>query len=162
MKKILPLLCGITLILTGCDSSAKTAKPIAMDKSFCKNVVIQQDEKEYSAELKRGGDNTWECTFSAPETVNGMVITYSGDSAVLNFMGLSYSLPREEVPEYGITELLTSTLEIIINGKDISCVSDGETTIEKGVIHGQDFSAEFQGKNLKTIEISKSFKAEFS
>lgn len=162
MKKILPLLCGTAIILTGCGSKAKTSQPAEFDKNFCRNAVITQNEKEYSAQLKRGGESAWEVTFSAPETIKGMVVTCSGDTVNLDFMGLSYAMDRDKMPKYGTVALLTSALETVIDGKDVSCIKDGNKLIEKGVVNGQDFTAEFEGKNLKKMEISKSIKAEFS
>ncbi len=149
-------------MMTACGESRKAAEPEKLGEKFEKTAVITMYDREYTAKLRRGGADIWECEFTQPETVAGLKMTASGDNCRLEFQGLEYTADRSVLPEYGAMPLITGALDAMIAGRDISCTEkDGKLT-ETGIISGQDFTARVSKGEIRSLEISDCLKAKFS
>lgn len=147
-------------MMVGCaafllSSCGKTAcKPVSIEKDFKCHADITQGNATYSAELERGGNGSWKAVFSKPETINGMEVTLAKESVTIEFNGLSYSAPKEEMPEFSVAELVTSAIEQCIEGK-VKCYKSGNVTTQEGEIKGIDFKAEVKDNKLTSLKIGK-------
>ncbi len=158
---ILPLLAGI--MLCSCGSSEKTAKPVKLDENFKAQATMTVDGTEYTANLTRNGADIWECEFTAPETIEGMVMTCSGDSAELEFMGLKYKTDRANIPESSAVTLTSSVIEKIISQKDVDYMQNDKGTITvSGDVKGQDFTAKMKKGKLCSLSVSSELEVKFS
>ena len=152
----------VLCLLTSCGGISKSAEPEKLSEDFSADAQITYDEREYAANFKRGGADLWECEFTAPETIKGLKLTATGELCKLEFMGLTYSLERSDVPEYGIMPLITSVVEDLIACRDLTCTSSEEGTKECGIVSGQDFTATVKDGKLISIQISDDLTAEFT
>lgn len=148
------------LCLCSCSSSAG-AKPCDVDEKFSSDVKITQNDKEYTAKLSRADADIWELAFSAPKTVAGLKLGFTGNVCTLELEGLKYELDRKNVPQYSMASLCCGALEELINKHDLSCTSDGDDLTEKGSINGQDFSAVFEDGKIKELTFSDQLRFEF-
>ena len=150
---------GLTLALSSCGSSECDSVKLKEDLSFHSKII--EDDKEYEADFKKMDGAGWKATFTQPETVKGLELDLFNDTCTMNFKGLTYTLKRDEMPKFSMVLLITSAMDDCISGK-VKCESNGEKTIERGIVEDQDFVVELKSDKLKAIEISDLVKAEIS
>lgn len=159
--------CGVILALslgmfTGCAKKGKDTELVKVDENFSGKAVITVDGTEYSADIQRGGADMWQWEFSAPQTVEGMAISCSGNSARLEFMGLSYETDRDNIPESSAVTLTSAAIDKLISQKGCTAVvNDKGVTTVSGQVKGQDFYAKFKGDKLQSLDISTEVSVKF-
>ena len=105
----------------------------------------------------------WECEITAPETVSGMVITCSGESARLEYKGLTYETDRGNIPESSAVTMTAAVLDKLISQKGVTYLKNDKGDITAtGQIKGQDFSAKIKGGKVKSLEISGEVSVKFT
>ena len=105
----------------------------------------------------------WECEITAPETVSGMVITCSGESARLEYKGLTYETGRGNIPESSAVTMTAAVLDKLISQKGVTYLKNDKGDITAtGQIKGQDFSAKINGGKVKSLEISGEVSVKFT
>ena len=105
----------------------------------------------------------WECEITVPETVSGMVITYSGESARLEYKGLTYETDRGNIPESSAVTMTAAVLDKLISQKGVTYLKNDKGDITAtGQIKGQDFSAKIKGEKVKSLEISGEISVKFT
>ena len=121
------------------------------------------DGTEYVASFTREGADMWECEITAPETVSGMVITCSGESARLEYKGLTYETDRGNIPESSAVTMTAAVLDKLISQKGVTYLKNDKGDITAtGQIKGQDFSAKIKGGKVKSLEISGEISVKFT
>ncbi|MDO4944609.1 MAG: hypothetical protein Q4E74_05330 [Ruminococcus sp.] len=155
------VLCA-ALLTCSCGGDRQSVKPEAIPEDFSKSAEITLDDNTYCADLRRGGDDIWECEFTSPETIEGLKITCSGDLCTLDFKELSYTLDRADVPQYSVVALVTKTVENLISGKELSCTESNGTVTERGIVNGEDFTAVIKKGELTEITVAQNFTVKFS
>lgn len=152
---------ALTLSLASCsDNSA--AKPCDLDENFQGSVKISQSGKDFSAEIEKGEPQTWKFEFTQPETISGMTLTATGETCKVDFMGLSYATPCENLSRTSMVFLTSAVIDKLIAKSDITCTKSDEKILESGTVNGHDFTASFSDGKLKTIEISNELTCEFT
>lgn len=161
MKKTIIIFAAvITAGLSSCGKSE--AKAQQLEKDFSCGAVITQDEKEYCAELERIDGAGWHAVFTAPETIEGLEISLLNDKCTVTFGELTYTADREELPQYGMLDLVTAAADSCISGKAESTEQHDGRFVEKGTVRSCGYSAEISSGKLEKIEISDNISAEFS
>lgn len=150
------------IIFGGCEKEPQVSKPVKYNENFCHTAEITQGNDKFSAEIKRGGQGSWQWVFSKPETIENMTVTYSSDVAKVEFQGLSYALNKSNMPKNGMISLVCDALDTVVSQKQVKCVKQGDILTETGVVNGHDFTAVFNKDRLKSLEISKSLKIVFN
>mgnify|MGYP000728851864 FL=1 len=139
--------------LCSCGESSEV-KPVKLAEDY-KTPEITIDGTEYVASFTREGADMWECEITVPETVSGMVITYSGESARLEYKGLTYETDRGNIPESSAVTMTAAVLDKLISQKGVTYLKNDKGDITAtGQIKGQDFSAKINGGKVKSLEIS--------
>jgi len=145
MKKLFAFFMCLVMIISfnGC---AKKTEPVNMNRLY--SVEADADFNGFSANigLNRLGNGVWDITFSKPDNLNGLAVSYENDKANVSYKGLSFSVAREDIPAEALVVALTKILDNAAIGKDISYTKkDGETTA-KGKIDNIDYSLTFDKK----------------
>ena len=105
----------------------------------------------------------WECEITAPETVSGMVITCSGESARLEYKGLTYETDRWNIPESSAVTMTAAVLDKLISQKGVMYLKNDKGDITAtGQIKGQDFSAKIKDGKVKSLNISGEVSVKFT
>lgn len=162
--KVLALALGIAMLcpLCGCEAKGeKSAKPAELDENLTVKAEITQGEFKCGAEFKRGSD-TWECTFTSPDNIKGMVVTLSGENCKIDFEKLTYSLDRKNLPDSSMINLVTRSLDSIILQKDVECTQSGDIVTENGKISGVDFTAKLKDGKVTELSVADEISAKFS
>ena len=161
-KKTAAILAILLMLCASGGRQTKSAKPVSLSEDFSEKGKIIQEDFECEADFRRGGDGTWEIEFSSPDSISGMKVKCSGDICSVDFMELSYSMDRGKLPESSMISLITKAADELISQKDLTCSQNGKTVTEKGIVSGQDFTAEFNDENIKKLEIAKNLTVEFT
>lgn len=157
---VLAAISSFIFIFSSCGKSK--CQPVELDENFKCHADITQGEITYSADLERADGAGWKAVFTAPETIEGMELSLFNDSCTLNFKELSYIASREDLPQFGIIDLVTSALDECAKRQDLECIKDGESVTQNGKIKDLDFKVEFKEKKLSSLEITNELTAKFS
>lgn len=102
-----------------------------------------------SADITRT-DGVWSVTFTAPDSVKGMIITENGGEYNVAYSGITFNYKQEEVPFLTAVQYLTGSIEAVAQKNDISVksVKDGVqisgTLLQSGYIMNADSSGNIQ------------------
>lgn len=161
-RKYIAVILTAALLCACSDKSGNPSKPRAVDENFSANAKITQGDLKCEATFKRGGNDTWECTFSSPDSIKGMIVTLSSDTCKIDYAKLTYQLERSKVPQASMISLVTKSLDSVILQNDLNCTEKDGTVTEKGSVNGQDFTATLKDGKIKGLEISGELTAEFT
>lgn len=159
---VLPMIAAVTAALAGCGADRTSVKPEKLSGDIDKSAEITLFGREYKVELRRGGEGTWECGFTEPENLAGLKITYDSESCRMEMNALEYQCDKKALPEYGLMPLLATTLETLIEGKDVSCTERDGITVETGKTAGQRFTAKVKDGELTELEVEGAMTVQFS
>ena len=143
--------CAVCLILAASLFSCSKAEEstISLPESFSLNALITDGDFEASAKMKRsvGG---WQITITAPETIEGMKISYTDIDCKIELDELSYTVSLDELSNSSPLRLTVNALDKCVKGK------------KEGEILNEEYSFEFnEDGSPKALEIG-SISAVFS
>ena len=150
MKKFLLLIACVAMLFT-LSSCAKTVSAIDLNRLYSVTAEICYGENTSIANLSRLGNGAWEITFTAPEALSGMTITYLNDSAEITYKGLNFSLPKENIPAAAIAETLTKALDNAASSSEVVFTAKKGKTVASGKINDNDYDLII---NSETSEIT--------
>lgn len=160
--RIKPFITVLAACVSLCScSSQSSAKPCELDEKFSSQVKITNGERNYTATLTRADAQIWQMEFTAPETIAGLRLGFTGDVCTLEMQGLKYELDRKSVPQWSCASLCCGALEEMIAKRGVSCTAQGDTVTEKGSVNGHDFTAQFEDGKIKELTFSDQLKCEF-
>ena len=148
-------------LLAGCKAQTKEAKPDEVSQEFDKTVMMTFGGREYSARLRRGAADVWECEFTEPECIAGLTLTTDPEGCRMSFEGLEYLADNEDVPEYALMPLMTGALEDVMAGREVSCTQGKNSISELGQVNGMRFTAKVSGGEITELEIPDRLTAKF-
>ncbi len=135
--RLFPLL--LCLLFAGCNTAATAGeRPIAVGFSCTATGTYRGDAVAGSVERNAAGLLTF--TLSKPEELNGLTMTWDGQTVTLGMLGLTWSLSPEKVPSAALGKRLLQTLDAVVySTADGVMTEDGrrKTTgdIEAGVTY---------------------------
>lgn len=153
----------VMLLLCACGKEkTENAKPQKLSDDFSSTAEITQGDFSCTANIKRGGNGTWQWEFTKPESISGMTVTLSNDTCSIDFMELCYSMPYEKLSNFSMISLISDSIDNLISGKDVKCTVNDEIKKENGTVNGQDYTAKIKNGKLTQIEIAKDISAQFT
>lgn len=131
MKKIIPAVAFVGLLLCGCASGNPfTSTKPDFDKAYSVDAQIKFDGNEAKAEVVRNSSGDWQFCFSEPEALNGIKLnlTPEGMSAALGELNVS----AEKSSVYTmIPDIIAHSLDSLPEVKSESITeNEGVLTIE--------------------------------
>ena len=150
MKK---LFCGLicivlTVSLYGCE---KKASSLSLDNLYSVNAIAEENDFESEMSLTRLGNDAWDVTFTSPDTIKDMNITYEGENTKITYMGLETTVPKQQLEYTSSCQCITSVLDNFAKGKDIEFTKDGDKTFAKGKIGEDEYKLIFESKSKSLI-----------
>lgn len=121
MKRTKAFFLTILAVMGLCSCGESTeVKPVKLAEDYKTPAEFTIDGTEYVASFTREGADMWECEITAPETVSGMVITCSGESARIEYKGLTYETDRGNIPESSAVTMTAAVLDKLISQKGVT------------------------------------------
>ena len=159
MKKFLSV-CLILILFSSCNAKAESnnLKEIAAYPFTCAAKIVYGD---FSASADLCFKNTVSATleFTAPQTVEGLIFSFDGETASASFNGLTFSVNNGAG---SVAELLFKS---ITAAKTFSAKATGSKNEISSKVNGADFKLTFDknsGDLLKLTVPSKDFEVNFS
>ena len=164
MKKIICLcisLCTL-IVITGCS---KKTGAVNLGGLYTMHASVELNGFSSEADINRLGNGQWEISFTKPESLNGLGVSYQNENADITYMGLKFQIPREDVPVQAIATNLTSVLEKLAYSKDIKYTENNGKVTAKGEVDNSRFVAVFEKKSNRLLSLEMEdvkLKADFS
>lgn len=130
MKKLIGIfLCGCMLLATSACKSEKPQQSPSLNKLFTCTAEMEYDDFKASATMNRLGNGLWDVEFSAPKTLKGVKLSYSGEEITASYLGFAFTVPKTTAPVKNMLTLLFSAVDKCSEKVEMPCtVTDGVTT----------------------------------
>lgn len=135
----------LTLSLSACSESS--ADRVKLGQDYSCSVEITAADSKYQADLSTAG-GVWTVTYSYPEEISGMCVTFEGENCRIEYMGMEMNSDRELVPPASLSGLITKTLDSISYDPNVKFTKTKNGVKASGVVEGADFTVDFNKKEL--------------
>ncbi|MBE6768927.1 MAG: hypothetical protein E7549_08515 [Ruminococcaceae bacterium] len=135
--RLFPLL--LCLLLAGCNTAAAVGeRPIAVGFSCTAQGTYHGDE--VAGKIERSSAGLLSFTLTKPDELNGLTMTWDGQTVTLGMLGLEWSLSPEKVPSAALGKRLLQALDAVVYTTTEGVLTDDgrrKTTgeAEKGVTY---------------------------
>lgn len=130
MPIILPI---IASGLCACSDKTEIHKP-NLDIPYTCQASITKDDFSCKIMLSRNREGVWEATFTSPDTLSSMSVVGFGESYAIDYMGLSYTMPTENLPIGSIVSAITSSLDHASSSSSVKLKKEGSEIVASGDI----------------------------
>ncbi len=125
-RRALALCLAFTFVLVGCNRK-RSAEPVAVD--FVCTFRAHYNDLTAAGTLTRRTAGTLLLEFSEPETLNGLSAEWDGEKVTLKYLGLSYDVDPDTLPENALGEGLLSAFDTALRGEGERQEADGTVTV---------------------------------
>ncbi len=144
MKKLLAsvLIFVTVMCLFSCSAPSAVNRKAANELgcAFESKAMITLDKLNAEAVIKRFGDGEWAAEFTSPNTLSGIVMSFSEGNVTASYKGLSFSVPKSALP---VKAMMLNLIEAVdtnarleeLSGED----SDGMLAV-KGSLDGGEYT----------------------
>lgn len=122
----------LVLVLGGCRPQTP---PEVKASDFSCAFEAKLGDTVFGGTLKRYTAGTLELIFQKPETVEGLVACWDGETVNLQFHGLNFDLPSGSFPEQALGEAMVGALDAVLRGDVEGTMQDGTLTVQ-GELNG--------------------------
>lgn len=154
MKKIICLCISFMILFSFMGCSKKTT-PVAMKSLYSISADVKLGDFEATVGLNRLGNGVWDISFLKPDNINGLGVSYQEENMKVTYKGLSFSIPREDIPIKSIVTNLTSILDNVSLGTKVDFRKDGDKVIAKGKTDSGSYKVTFDEKtgSITSLEL---------
>ena len=154
MKKLLPAVIVILLLLTGCQTDAKSkTQPLPAELSA--EVEIKTNYGSYKALLEH--TDVWtRLTYYEPEAINGLTLTKTANGCTAELAGLMLSSNENYFTKLSAVYLIDEVLKAALygEGEELKAVEFEESVLISGEVDGKPFELVRYKAEPKIISIS--------
>lgn len=135
----------ICILFTSCGE--KEASRPDLNYDYQCTAEISSSNNSYTAMfIKQSG--VWTVTFSSPETLNGMTITYENEQCLISYRDLSFLSSRDNVPVTAVSTLVTKSLDFFAGNSAASFSSKDNKITATGIMDGGDVEMIFSSSGI--------------
>ena len=135
------------------------AKKVELKAPYTCEVEIKTESNEYIGSLDRD-EARWTFSYTKPEEINGLVITYKGDKYNGKLGDIEFTDDRDSLPDSAISTMIISALDSATLSADVKFSTKSDTVIAKGSAGEMDYEITFENDMPKTLDIG-SIEVEF-
>ncbi len=146
----------IFILLFAVTSCKKNAKAATLNIPYSCELTIKSDDEgsdTYKASLSRK-ENSWLVTYTSPESISGMTITYSDDNYKIKLNELEFDAKRDELPDSAISTMIISALDKSTLSTNVEYKTNKGLTIANGTIGDKDYELTFKDDIPQSLKIS--------
>lgn len=150
---IFPAILVLFFSLTACK---KDAEAVTLKIPYSCELEIKSDEEgsdTYKATLSRK-ENSWLVTYTEPESISGMTITYSNDSYKIKLDDLEFDASRDELPDSAISIMIISALDKTTLSSNVEYETNDGCTVANGTVGEKDYELIFKDDIPQSLKIS--------
>ncbi len=161
MKKIIyfPFLAFIFLAFSSCE---KKADSIILDNIFSVDCTYISEDFDCGFSLIRLGNGGWEISFTSPETLDGLKVSYFEDKINLSFLGLETQIDKNFIsPIFAKT---TSAFDAFIASSELNFIKNENEILTELLCGNENYIFVFDKTSkeiLKIYDEKETFLCEF-
>lgn len=151
---IFPMIIALFFAISACRK--KDTEAITLKIPYSCELTIKSDEKDsntYKASLSRK-ENSWQATYTEPESISGMTITFSDDSYKIKLDELEFDAKRDELPDSAISTMIISALDKTTLSSNVEYETNDGSTVAKGTVGEKDYELIFKDNIPQSLKIS--------
>jgi len=152
MKKIFAIVVCIVTMFPLC-SCTKKSEPVNMNRLYSVDAEVQFANFSANLGLNRLGNGVWDITFTKPENLNGLSVSYENEMAEISYKGLSFSLAKEDVPVKALVSSLAEVLDNAALGKEMSFYKKNNEITAEGKVNNMDYVITLDAKAGVILEL---------
>lgn len=142
MKRLITFAVTIftAVCLCACSVAGKgsSSKPNGLGSRFQADVSIELDELSSEGTIKRFGDGMWEVEFSSPNTLSGVMLSFSEGNVTASYKGLKFSVPQSALPVKAMMLNLISAVDDLAKNEELTgSEEDGMLKIDGSLDGGE-------------------------
>lgn len=161
MKKYICGLICIVMAICACGCEKK-ASSLSLANLYSVTAHAQQEDFECAMSLARLGNNAWDVSFTSPDSIKDMNITYEDGNAKITYMELETTVSKEQIKFSSSCEFITLVLDDFSKGKEIEFTKDSNNFFAKGKVDDEEYKLIFDKSKTLTGLQSKDLEVEFS
>ena len=140
----------ILICAVGCS---KKSKPVTMSGLYTIKADVTLNDFEATISLNRLGNGVWDVSFTKPDSLSGLDVSYENDNAKVTYKGLAFMVPREDIPINAIVTNLTSVLDDVSYGNKASFTKNNNKITAKGTTDNGNYKVVFDEKSGKILSL---------
>ncbi len=137
-------------------SCKKNTKAATLKIPYSCELTIKSDDEgsdTYKASLSRK-ENSWLVTYTEPESISGMMITFSNDSYKIKLDELEFDAKRDELPDSAISTMIISALDKSTLSTNVKYKTNDGCVIANGTVGDKDYELVFKDDIPQSLKIS--------
>ena len=127
MQRIFAFALFVLLPLVGGCSKPQPAEPLTV--GFSCEFRAQYNDLAAAGTLTRQTAESVSLEFSEPDTLKGLTAKWDGQTVRLQYLGLSYSVDPNDLPENALGEQLLSVFQTVLQHHGDSIQENGRVTV---------------------------------
>ncbi len=150
---VFPVMIILTFALTSCN---KNTDSVTLKIPYSCDLTIKNDNTDsdtYKASLSRK-ENSWQMTYSEPESISGMTITFSGETYKIKLEDLEFDAKQDELPDSAISIMIISALDKTTLSSNVEYKTNDGCTVASGTIGEKDYELIFKDDVPQSLKIS--------
>lgn len=113
-------LTSICLAACSVPVKEKAESPNGLNSSFSSSVSVALDEMNAEGTVKRFGNGMWEVEFSSPNTLSGVMLSFSEGNVTASYKGLNFSVPQSALPVKAMMLNLITAADDLAKNEELS------------------------------------------
>lgn len=150
-RRIFAVCVVLLTFLTGCSRKKPVAEPVSVD--FVCDFRAQYNNMTAEGTLTRRTAGTLLLEFTKPETLEGLCADWDGEKATLKYMGLSYSVDPDKLPESALGESLITAFDTVMREEGTQKEEDGKITVT-GISGQSEYAYVYDAKTGAPLSLS--------
>ncbi len=150
---VIPLILLLFFMMSACKKKTEVA---TLKIPYSCELTIKSDDEDsdtYKATLSRK-ENSWLVTYTEPESISGMMITFSNDSYKIKLNDLEFDAKRDELPDSAISTMIISALDKSTLSTNVEYDTNDGNTIASGTVGEKDYELVFKDNIPQSLKIS--------
>lgn len=117
-------------LLCGCTLGQKTAdfEPKLNGAYTAEAELAYGSGQTASVSVTRYGKAQWEAAFTAPASLEGVVLQFDGNAVTASYKGLQFSVPKSALPAKNMLVLATDALDLAAETVPLPCTEQSDGT----------------------------------
>lgn len=151
MKRLIAsvFLIVMTVCLCACsvpgNIQSTQKRPNELGSAFQSHISISLDRLNSEATIKRFGDGEWEVEFDSPNTLSGVMLTFSEGNVTASYKGLSFSVPKSALPVKAMLLNLIEAVDTSARLDELSGTENEGLLVMSGSLDGGEYTLSVDG-----------------
>ena len=147
------LLVMSVLMCTGCKDGGLLVKAPDMNVPFESDVKVQAQELEFEGTIKRYGTGMWSMNVTAPETLEGLNISYSDEGVTAELDGLTLEIAMEDINGGAVFAQIFKAVDSAAAAGTLQCTETEDGKVFTGEFAGGEYKLTFEPQTLVPVGI---------